>query len=54
MNWWADFGGLLGLGSSWTPLDWLIAIVTIPNFAVAGGILGRKFGLWWARVQRNS
>lgn len=46
MSWWSDLGGLLGLGSAWTPLDWLIAMVAVPIFAVVGGILGRKVGLW--------
>ena len=45
MNWWADLGGWLGRGVSWTPLDFAVFVVAFPLFVVLAVWLGRK-SMW--------
>lgn len=40
-NWWADFGGLLGRGSSWSAFDYVVFAIVFPVCVVAGWYFGR-------------
>lgn len=47
MGWWRDFGGWLGLGSSWTLLDFVIFICLAP--VIWWGAI--RAGLAWAHFE---
>jgi hypothetical protein len=50
MNWWADFGGLLGRGASWTVADYVVLIVSFPLAVVLAAYLGNVLASAWPRT----